>query len=259
MTGRLAGKSTFITGAAQGLGESMARTFAAEGAKVFLTDLQADKVAAVADDINNTFPGAAASMSQDVTDEAQWKSAIGAVVEAFGGLHVLVNNAGIGIAGTVEQTSLEDWRHLHAVDLDSVFLGCKYAMPVMRDSGGGSIVNISSIAGIIAGWNFAAYNSAKAGVCHLSKSVALDGARTARKGGPLVRCNSIHPVFIDTAILDPMVGTSEEGRAKLSRQVPVGRIGDPIDVAYAALYLASDESRFVTGVELRVDGGISAG
>ena len=166
---------------------------------------------------------------------------------------------GIGIVGSVEQTSLEAWRHLHAVDLDSVFLGCQYALPAIRDSGGGSIVNISLIAGIIASWNHAACNSAKAGVRHLSKSVALDGARTARKGGPLVRCNSIHPMFIDTPILVPMVGVSPEVREKLDRLVPVGPgIGESIDVAHAALYLASDESRFVTGTEPRIKGGISA-
>ncbi|HEX9852488.1 MAG TPA: SDR family oxidoreductase, partial [Woeseiaceae bacterium] len=144
----------------------------------------------------------------------------------------------------------------HAVDLDSVFLGCKYAIPRIAASGGGSIVNISSISGIIAAHNLAAYNSAKAAVRHLSKSVALHCARA----GNNIRCNSVHPVFIDTPILDGMIGGSDRANVlqKLGRQVPLGRVGKPDDVAYAVLYLASDESQFVTGSEIRVDGGISA-
>jgi len=157
---------------------------------------------------------------------------------------------------SVEDETLETWRHVHAVDLDSVFLGSKYALPIMAASGGGSIVNISSISGIIAGHNLAAYNSAKAAVRHLSKSVALHCARS----GNNVRCNSVHPVFIDTPILDGMArgGDRDVALQKLGRQIPIGRVGEPDDVAYAVLYLASDESKFVTGSEIKVDGGISA-
>jgi NAD(P)-dependent dehydrogenase (short-subunit alcohol dehydrogenase family) len=167
-----------------------------------------------------------------------------------------VNNAGIGSIGSIEDETYENWRHVHAVDLDSVFLGCKYGVPLIAESGGGSIVNISSISGIIAGHNLAAYNSAKAAVRHLSKSVALHCARA----GNNVRCNSVHPVFIDTPILDAMVqgGDREDALKKLGRQIPLGRVGQPDDVAYAVLYLASDESDFVTGSEIKVDGGISA-
>ncbi|MEN7342100.1 MAG: SDR family oxidoreductase [Pseudomonadota bacterium] len=252
---RVAGKIALVTGAAQGLGAAMARMLAREGAKVILTDINADGVAAVAADINAETPGTATSMAHDVTSESDWQAAM-AHANDVGGLHVLVNNAGIGTMGTVTDETLESWRHLHAVDLDSVFLGCKYALPVMTESGGGSIINISSIAGIIAGHNMAAYNSAKAAVCHLSKSVALDCARRNNN----IRCNSVHPVFIDTPILDDMAFGGDRDRmlGKLAAQIPLGRVGHPDDIAYAVLYLASDESAFMTGTELRIDGGISA-
>lgn len=256
MTGRVAGKVALITGAGGGLGSATARLLAAEGAKVVATDIAFDGAKAVADEIG---PNALA-LEHDVTDEQRWTEVLAETAETFGGLHILVNNAGIGAMGTVENTSLEDWRNLHAIDLDSVFLGCKYAIPIMRKSAsaalGGSIVNISSIAGIIAGHNMAAYNSAKAGVRHLTKSVALHCARTA----PFVRCNSVHPVFIDTPILDDIAGNADRDSVleKLGRQVPLGRVGEPNDVGYGVLYLAADESKFVTGSELLIDGGISA-
>ena len=254
---RLAGKIALVTGAAQGLGAAMARMFVRHGARVMLTDINGAGAAAVAAEIGSS----AASLQHDVTDPVAWQTAIDATVATFGGLHILVNNAGIGINGTVESTSLDDWRRVHAVDLDSVFLGCKLALPAIaattaREGSLGSIINISSIAGVIAGPNLAAYNSAKAGVRHLSKSVALHCARE----GYGVTCNSIHPVFIDTPILDGMFvsGNREASVAKLASRVPMGRVGEPDDVAYAALYLASDEAKFVTGSELYVDGGISA-
>ncbi len=256
--GRVANKVALISGAAQGLGAATAALLAREGARVVITDINADGAEQLAAEINAASGGAsvAMAMTQDVTDEQRWQEVLTAIRGTFGGLHVLVNNAGIGFTGTVEQTSYTDWQRLHRIDLDSVFLGCKYSIPLIRESGGGSIVNISSISGIIAGHNFAAYNSAKAAVRHLSKSVALGCARD----GSNIRCNSVHPVFIDTPILDDIVGAHEReaALAKLGRQVPLGRVGDPDDVAYAVLYLASDESKFVTGAEIKVDGGISA-
>jgi len=193
---------------------------------------------------------------RDVSSESGWQQTIQATREQFGGLNILVNNAGIGAIGSVEDESLETWRRVHDVDLNSVFLGCKYGIPLMAESGGGSIVNVSSISGIIAGHNLAAYNSAKAAVRHLSKSVALHCAHERNN----IRCNSVHPAFIDTPILDGLVGGPDRDAAleKLGRQIPLGKVGQPEDVAFAVLYLASDESQFVTGSEIRIDGGISA-
>jgi NAD(P)-dependent dehydrogenase (short-subunit alcohol dehydrogenase family) len=262
MSGRVEGKVALITGGAQGLGEAAAQMLAREGANVAITDVNLDGAGAVADSINRSRKGAAIAVRHDVTSEADWVEALNATERAFGSLHVLVNNAGIGLTKDLEDVTLQEWRHVHAIDLDGVFLGCKLAIPLIarsvKETGlGGSIVNISSISGIIAGHNMAAYNSAKAAVRHLSKSVAL---YCARKGYG-IRSNSVHPVFIATPILEPLVkrvGSREEAYAKLARQIPLGHIGEPDDIAYAVLYLASDESKFVTGAELKVDGGISA-
>lgn len=261
MTGRVEGKIALITGGAQGLGEASARMLAREGARVAITDVNLEGAQAIADSINQARKGAAIAIRHDVTQEEQWVHALAQTHKAFGGLHVLVNNAGIGLTKDLEEVTLAEWRKVHEIDLDGVFLGCKLAIPMMaksvKETGlGGSIVNISSISGIIAGHNMAAYNSAKAAVRHLSKSVAL---YCARKGYG-IRSNSVHPVFIATPILDPLVQRfgKDEAYAKLARQVPLGKIGEPNDIAYAVLYLASDESKFVTGAELKVDGGISA-
>lgn len=254
---RMAGKMALITGAAQGLGAAISHMLAKEGAKVALTDINEAGAAEVAAAIDAEFgAGTAFSYGQDVTDEARWQAVLKSAHDDMGGLNVLVNNAGIGTMGSVEDEPYEAFRKVQAVDVDSIFLGCKYAIPLMRDHGMGSIINISSIAGIIASHNYVSYNAAKAAVRHMSKSIALHLART----GGQIRCNSVHPTFINTPILDgvkQMFG-EEEGLAKLARQVPLGRVGEPEDIAYAVLYLASDESKFVTGAELKVDGGISA-
>jgi NAD(P)-dependent dehydrogenase (short-subunit alcohol dehydrogenase family) len=254
--GRVDNKIALVTGAAQGLGAAIATMLANEGAKVALSDINIDGARDIASEINSDHPDSAIAIEQNVTDEVEWQRVLQQVTADLGSLHILVNNAGIGSIGSVEDETYENWRHVHAVDLDSVFLGCKYAVPLIAESGGGSIVNISSISGIIAGHNLAAYNSAKAAVRHLSKSVALHCARS----GNNVRCNSVHPVFIDTPILDGMAqgGDRKTALEKLGRQIPIGRVGQPDDVAYAVLYLASDESNFVTGSEIKVDGGISA-
>ena len=257
MPGRVAGKKAFVTGAAQGLGAAIARKLAEEGARVALTDVNADKVHAEADAIHKDHPGQVKAYVQDVRDPARWDAVLQEAAGAMGGLNILVNNAGVGALGSVEDVPFDEWKRVLDIDLDSVFLGCKYALPLMRASGApGSIVNISSIAGLIASHNYAAYNAAKAGVWMLSKSVALHGARMR----PQVRCNSVHPTFIKTPILDGLAGAlgQEEAYAKLARQVPLGRLGEPDDVAFLVLYLASDESGFVTGAEFKVDGGISA-
>lgn len=255
--GRLEGRIALITGAASGLGRRMAERFAEEGARLLLADINL----AGAEDVARTIGPAARAIHLDVTSEDGWIKAIDAARQQHGGLHILVNCAGIGGGTTVEDTDLDTWRHVHAVDVDSVFLGCKHAIPLIRETTGrektrGSILNISSIAGIIASGNMAAYNSAKAAVRHLTKSVALHLA-----GRDPINCNSVHPAFINTPILDGLGGSNysrDEMLAKLGRQIPVGHVGEPDDVAWAAVYLCSDEAKFVTGAELYIDGGISA-
>ncbi|MET0181803.1 MAG: SDR family oxidoreductase [Caulobacterales bacterium] len=257
MAGRLAGKKALVTGAAQGLGEAIARAMAAEGAQVALADINLDGAMSVADSINNEHaPNTAHAFALDVTNEEQWVIALGSAARAMNGLSVLVNNAGIFVQADIEELEFSAWKRAMSVNADSVFLGTKYALPHLRQSQPAAIVNISSIAAMIAGHNIPAYNASKAAVWMLTKSVALHCA----KQGLDIRCNSIHPTFIGTPLLDSMKGrfTRSELEAKLARQVPAGRIGSPSDVANAVLYLASDESRLVTGAELKVDGGISA-
>jgi NAD(P)-dependent dehydrogenase (short-subunit alcohol dehydrogenase family) len=261
MTGRVEGKVALITGGAQGLGEAAARMLVREGARVAITDVNLVGAEKVAHSLNEARKDTAIAIAHDVTKESDWQHALAETEKKFGGLHVLVNNAGIGLTKDFLEVTLEEWRRVHAIDLDGVFLGCKLSIPLIEKTVkgrglGGSIINISSISGIIAGHNMAAYNSAKAGVRHLSKSVALYCARR----GHGIRSNSVHPVFIATPILDGLVQRygREDAYAKLARQVPLGKIGEPNDIAYAVLYLASDESKFVTGSELKVDGGISA-
>jgi len=257
MVGRLAGKKALITGAAQGLGEAIAQQFVDEGAIVALTDLNGERVADVASKLNAQRAGSAFAWQHDVRLEDRWQAVLNEAFAAMGGLNILVNNAGIGSLGTVEQESFAIWKLVFEVDVDSVFLGCKYAMPLMRQSGvEGSIVNISSIAAVVAAHNYASYNAAKAAVMHLSKSVALHGARTT----PQIRSNSVHPAFVRTPILEGVGGglPTEEVHAKLARQIPLKRLGEPHEVAALVTFLASDESRFVTGAEYKIDGGISA-
>jgi NAD(P)-dependent dehydrogenase (short-subunit alcohol dehydrogenase family) len=251
--GRVNNKVALVTGAGSGLGRAISIMLAKEGAKVAVTDINEESARETASLIGD----AALALQHDVTDEQRWQDILQQTVDHFGGLNILVNNAGSGDGSDVESTDFATWKRVHEIDLDSVFLGCKYAIAhIEKTDGLGSIVNISSIAGIIAGHNMAAYNSAKSGVRHLSKSVALHCAK--KKNG--IRCNSVHPTFVRTPILDSMFARhgAEDGIAKLSRQVPIGHIGEPDDIAYGVLYLASDESRFMTGAELVLDGGISA-
>jgi NAD(P)-dependent dehydrogenase (short-subunit alcohol dehydrogenase family) len=255
MSGRLNGKVALITGGASGLGECAATLMTQEGARVVIADIQEDKGRALAGKI-----GAAAHFVKlDVTSEDQWKAAIAAAVAKYDALHVLVNSAGIGLSKTIEEIELEEWRRVHAIDLEGVFLGCKHGVAEIKKHTatlGGSIINISSISGIIAGANMAAYNSAKAGVRLLSKSVALHCA----KSGYNIRCNSVHPTFIDTPILDKYRTRFGDDlmQQKLGRQVPIGRLGRPEEVGWPLVFLASDESSFMTGSEVVIDGGISA-
>ena len=193
----------------------------------------------------------------DVTEERQWEQAIGATVERFGRLDVLVNNAGIGIGGNVEETTFEQWRRTQSVNLDAVFIGTRDAVRSMRKSGGGSIINLSSIEGIIGDPSLAAYNASKGGVRLLTKSAALYCA----KAGLKIRVNSVHPGYIWTPMVENFLrsqGDVEKGRQHLNSLHPIGHVGEPNDVAYGVLYLASDESKFVTGAEIVIDGGYTA-
>ncbi|MFN0265064.1 glucose 1-dehydrogenase [Tepidamorphus sp. 3E244] len=259
MSGRLSGKSALITGGAGGVGRAIAAEFLAQGARVLISDLDAD----AADDAAASLgPGGEVhACAHDVTDEAAWRDTLKVVQDRLGGLSVLVNNAGIWVPGSVEEIEPDDWRRGMSVNLDSVYLGTKLALPMLRDSQPASIVNISSIAGIIAGSNLAAYNAAKTGVWMLTKATALHAAR----GGNDVRCNSIHPYFIDTPLLQDVFARGgerkeldDDQRGKLAKQAPLGRLCTVEDVAHAAVYLASDESGYMTGAEIKLDGGFSA-
>ena len=254
--GRVENKVAIVTGAASGLGFAAAQKLMDEGAKVLLTDINEEVINSMPERLSNYSETQFHTAVHDVANEDSWINVIENAENHFGKINVLVNSAGISLGADVVSTDFEIWKKVHQVNLDSVFLGCKYAVPIMSKSGQGSIINLSSISGIVAGWNTAAYNSSKAGVRLLSKSVALYCA----KKGYDVRCNSVHPAFVDTPILDPLKQAfgEENAVAKLSRQIPMNKIGDTDDVSFAILYLASDESKFMTGTEIVLDGGLSA-
>lgn len=240
---QLEGHVVLVTGALGTLGSAMCAAIEAEGGTVMRSDL----------------PGrGAADISLDVTNEAQWQAAMDAIARRYGRLDGLVNNAGVGTPGTIEETSYETWRRVMAVNADGVFLGCKYAMALLAKSHAPSIVNISSVSGLVGGANLAAYNASKGAVRLLTKSVALHGARKR----PVVRCNSLHPAFIEGDMVNDIIRTrpdKEKARAKLGAQIPVGRLGQPQEVANAVVFLLSPSSSFTTGSELVVDGGLVAG
>jgi NAD(P)-dependent dehydrogenase (short-subunit alcohol dehydrogenase family) len=262
--GRVEGKICCITGAANGIGRCAALTLAREGASVAATDLQADRGVGLVAEIEEA-GGRARFIEHDVTSEDAWVSVIEQIRSAYGRLDVLVNNAGIGLSGPVVDMSLADWRRQTAVNLDGVFLGVKHALPLMRQSGGGSIINVSSIAGIKASANVSGYCATKGAVRLFTKSVALECA--AAKDG--VRVNSLHPGIVETAIWDSLIGTGPEGSnarprgptlaAFTAQAVPLGRPGLPEEVAAGILWLASDESSYVSGTELVIDGARSIG
>ena len=255
--GRVDGKKVFITGGAQGLGACFGKMLADEGAKVALTDVNFDGAQTTAEEINAKHPGAAIALSHDVTKKADWENALGEAAEHMSGISVLINNAGIGTAGNIETETYENWRRTQEIDVDSIFIGTQLAMPYLKDNQPGSIINISSVAGLIADGMMLSYNAAKSAVWLMSKSIALHCA----KSGYDIRCNSVHPVFTRTPIVEPLIafgGGGEEGEKKLVRQIPLKRLGEPEDVGYCILYLASDESRFVTASEFKIDGGITA-
>ena len=248
---RLKGKTALVTGGSSGLGNAMVRRFAAEGAAVIIADIDAANGQALAEELGEK----ARFALLDVTLEADWQRVLGDA----GPIDILVNNAGITTFGSVEELTLDQFRHELEVDVIGVFLGCKYGVANMKanPSGtGGSIINMSSLAGVRATGSLTAYNAAKAAVAHMTKSVAMHCATS----GYGIRCNSIHPGVIHTPILDKVlaqVPNPEEVYAGWVATHPIGRIGTPEEIAAMAVYLASDEAGFTTGAEFRVDGGSS--
>ena len=253
---RVEGKVAIVTGAASGLGLASSKKMIQEGARVILTDINQEGLNDIKEHLKDFSETQYSTEYLDVTSEESWQEIIEKVELEYGKINILINSAGISLGSDIVSTDFEVWKKVHQVNLDSVFLGCKYAIPKIAAYGPGSIINLSSISGIVAGWNTAAYNSSKAGVRLLTKSVALYCA----KKGYDVRCNSIHPAFVNTPILDPIKQAfgDDEAVRKLARQIPMNKIGDTDDVAYAVLYLASDESKFMTGSEIILDGGLSA-
>jgi len=239
--GRLRDKIILITGAAGAVGSAVADAVVEAGGLAVATDLAGC---------------AGMDHALDVTSEEDWRRIIEDLDRAAGRLDGLVNAAGIATPGSVEDTDFATWRKVMAVNLDGTFLGCKYALALLKRNGG-AIVNISSVSGIVGGHNLAAYNASKGGVRLLSKSVALHGARL----NPQVRCNSIHPAFLEGAMTDSIIAqrrNPERARERMTAEIPLGRFGRPAEVADMCVYLLSDESAFVTGAEFVIDGGLTA-
>ena len=245
MTGRLDGKVTLVTGAARGIGAAIARRFAAEGAQLLLTDAEEDGVRSLAAELG------ARSERLDVTSEEEWAGVARLASDAHGRLDVLVNNAGVFLAAPLQETSLEDFRRLQEVNQVGVFLGMRTIAPLMTERGSGSIINLSSIAGRMGSPYLTAYAASKWAVRGMTKCVAKELAAAG------VRVNSLHPGQIDTDMRTRQAERTPELIDKLVAGIPMRRIGTPEEVADAAVFLAADESRYVTGSEIVVDGGVS--
>lgn len=257
---RVKGKIALVTGAARGIGEAIAELLSMEGASVILSDINDDMGQAVSGGLGSN----CVYIHLDVRREPDWRAASDYIKERYGRLDILVNNAGItGLTETPgphdpENLDMESWHKIHDTNLYGAALGCKYGIELMKHSEDGSIINISSRSGIVGIPGAAAYASSKAALRNHTKSVALYCAEK----GYSIRCNSLHPGAILTPMWDPILGTGRQRDAAieaLSAEIPLGRMGTPKDVAYAALYLASTESQYLTGIEIHIDGGILAG
>lgn len=249
--GRVADKVVLVTGAGSGIGRATAKLLAAEGATVIVTDVNRPGGLETVQQIG----GKARFEEQDTSKEADWKRIIDDILAREGRLNGLVNNAGIAgpFPSSFEGESLEQWRRILSINVEGVFLGCKYGVPALRGSGGGSIVNLSSLAAFLGTPDLSAYGASKGAVRQFTKTVAIDCARK----GYTVRCNSVHPGIIATPMGDSIL-PSDKARERMRQRVPAGELGVPEDIAYGVLYLISDESRYVTGAELVIDGGMNA-
>lgn len=242
MPGRLDGRVVLVTGAAGTLGRAIAGAIAADGGTPIRTDV-ADRQTM--------------DLALDVTREEDWRAVAVAIEALHGRLDGLVNNAGIVTLGDVEQTSLAEWRRVMAVNVDGVFLGCKHAMPLLARAPAPSIVNLSSVSGLVGGANLAAYNASKGAVRLLTKSVALSGARKS----PQVRCNSVHPAFVESDMVDGIAAATRDparSKERMAGDIPLGRFARPAEIAEAVVWLLSDASSFMTGAEMVLDGGLVA-
>jgi 3(or 17)beta-hydroxysteroid dehydrogenase len=258
---RVKSKVVLITGSASGIGKSSALLLAKEGAKIIVSDINVSGGREVARQINNE-GGEAIFIKLDVAIEHDWIKAVEKILTRFGKLDVLVNNAGISFVSSVEDMTLTSWRHVMSINSDGVFLGTKYAIGMMKKSGGGSIINISSAAGMVGMNNSSAYCASKGAVKLFTKAAAFECSKAVNNYN--IRVNSIHPNAIDTPMLDALDALSKDDgqvndmKARIENSIPLGRRGKAIEVAYAVLYLASDESQYSTGAEFVCDGGWTA-
>ncbi len=247
---RLENKVALISGGARGMGAVEARMFAREGARVVIGDVLEDEGRRTEAEINES-GGECVFVRLDVTSEESWQTAVSEAVDRFGKLDILVNNAGIYRTNNVTETSSEEWDQVMDINAKGVFLGTKAAIPAMRDNGSGSIVNISSVAGLVGNLMSSAYTASKGAVRLLTKSTAIQYARDG------IRCNSVHPGTIVTQMTEGMLANDDYRNDRINR-TPIGRLGTAEDVAYGVLFLASDEASFMTGSELVIDGGRTA-
>jgi 3(or 17)beta-hydroxysteroid dehydrogenase len=248
---RVAGKVAVISGAASGLGKATAMLLAQEGAQVIIADINETGGAQVAADIQKQ-GGQAIFVKLDVTSETDWKNVMQTTLERFKKLDILVNCAGIFYSNKIEDISLEDWRRVIAVNLDGTFLGIKSAIGPMKQNGGGSIINLSSTGGIVGTVDSSPYNASKGGVRVFTKAAAMEFSKMGHDYN--IRVNSVHPGFMRTPMTE---WAQKDPRAAepITNEIPYGKMGEPEDVAYGILYLASDEAKYITGAELVIDGG----
>ncbi len=246
MGNRLEGKVAVITGGASGIGEATVRRFVDEGAKVMIADLQGEPAELLSTELGD----ATDAYQLDVTDLEAVEALMAAAVERFGALDIVFNNAGISSMGRVDDLSIDEWHRVIDVDLNAVFYGCRAAVPLMREAGGGAIVNTASISGLFGDWGVPAYNAAKGAVMNLTRSMAADHARDG------IRVNAICPGSIATAMTESLVN-SRRAQQQYQRLIPMARVGEPSEIASAVTFLASDDASYVTGHGLVVDGGVT--